>query len=301
MLETLLRDGWDYPDTQSERLACELEAAAIAGVAPTLLVSFLNLSTHTIGEHLGDWPRALALGRRVLDGHKPTADTGKAWARLQVAAILCNDFVTAAAAEIACLTAVGDALAALLDMRFMLINALVGERRRADALRLYGGALDLAERIEGTPDLHRIVAVASNNLAWELFEMPHRTAQEDALMRRAAGASFTFWRRCGTWINEERGLYLKAMVALATGHAETALALAEAGLGVIAAHGERPLDTARLHLARAQSLAALGDEQGRAEAFAAADAAAEGLASEALRQEFIAARARAAGLQTLGE
>ena len=67
-LDALLNDGWGCHDDESDRLARELEAAAGKGIAPGLLVSFLHLTTHMVGEHLGDWPRALAVGKRALDG-----------------------------------------------------------------------------------------------------------------------------------------------------------------------------------------------------------------------------------------
>jgi hypothetical protein len=63
-LETLVNDGWNHHDTESERLARELEAAADNGVAVGILAPFIHLSVHTIGEHLGDWERALKLGKR---------------------------------------------------------------------------------------------------------------------------------------------------------------------------------------------------------------------------------------------
>jgi hypothetical protein len=289
MLETLLNGGWDYHDTQSERLARELEAAA-AGVAPALLAPFLELATHTIGEHLRDWPRALALGKRVLEGHAPIAETAKAWERLYVAAVLAADLTGAAEIELTCLKVAGDAIASLLNMRFMLANALVGAKRNDDGARLYRSALDFAGRIEGSPHLHRSIAVASNNLGWTLYEMPSRTAEEEALMRLAADASLTFWGRCGTWINEERALYLKSLVALVAGDAQTALTCAEAALAVIAANGDRPLDAARLHLARAGSLAALGHIDGRAAALADADTAAGKLTSDDLKRQFAVER-----------
>src|SRR5262245_26882859 len=90
-LEKLLNDGWGYHDKEGERLARELEAAAEKGVTSGLLASFLHLSTHTIGEHLGDWERALRLGKRVLDGQIPVFETAKAWGRLYVAAVLAGD------------------------------------------------------------------------------------------------------------------------------------------------------------------------------------------------------------------
>ena len=292
MLDILLNDGWNYHDTESERLACELEAAADGAVTPALLTSFLDLSTHTIGEHLGDWPRALALGKRVLAGHTPAADTARAWARLYVAAVLAAELTEALQIELSCLSVADDARVAVLGMRFMLADALVGTRRSDEGARLYRSALEVAERITSSPHLDRSIAVASNNLAWTLYEMPPRTANEDALMQRAADASLAFWGRCGDWINEERALYLKSLVANATGAFRAALTFAGTALAIIAANGERPLDAARLCLARAQSLAALGDGEGRARALADADTAAETIASGALKQQFAAERAK---------
>ena len=80
-LETLVNDGWNYHDTDSERLARELEAAAADAVVSDLLTTFLHLSIHTIREHLGEWGRALRLGKRALEGQTPTAETARAWGR----------------------------------------------------------------------------------------------------------------------------------------------------------------------------------------------------------------------------
>ena len=66
-LEDLLDDGWRYHDRESERLAAELEA--VTAVPPERLAAFVHLAVHTIGEHLGDWPRAYALGRQILHRH----------------------------------------------------------------------------------------------------------------------------------------------------------------------------------------------------------------------------------------
>jgi hypothetical protein len=101
MLEALLNDGWAYHATESARFADELEAAAAAGVDPALLVQFLKVSTHTIGEHLGNWPRALRLGERVLAGRAPDAASARAWAHLWVARTLAGDPVAAVEAELA--------------------------------------------------------------------------------------------------------------------------------------------------------------------------------------------------------
>jgi hypothetical protein len=293
-LEKLLNDGWNDHATDGERLGRELEAAARMGVPPSLLAPFLHLATHTLGGHLGDWPRALALGKRVLAGKKPAAETAKAWGRLYVAAFLVGDSLEAADLELSYLGAAGDDFgAALLDMRFMLVDALVHSGRSREGARLYRSALDLVAQIERSEHLNRSVAIASNNLGWELYEKPSRTADEDALMQLSADMSLEFWLECGSWINEERGLYLKALVAHVTGNPERGLTLADAALTVIKANGVRPLDAARLHLARAASLSALGDRDGGQRAMADANAAAAKLAKE-LKDQFDVERAETA-------
>lgn len=292
-LERLLDDGWDYHDKESERLARELEAAADEGVSSEFLAAFLLLATHALGEHLGDWTRALQLGKRVLDGHAPAYETAKAWGRLYVAAILAGDHIEAAVSELSYLKAAGDDFGtALLDMRFMLTAALVGAKRAGEAARLYRSALDLVGQIRPSPLLDRTIAVAGNNLAWGLYEMRSRQASEDALMRLAAETSLESWRKCGNWINAQRAHYLNALVANATGDPTSGLAQADAALAIIAANGERPLDGARLNLARAVSLAALGDYNGKALAIGDAEAAAAKLTATDLRAQFAAERAQ---------
>jgi len=292
-LQKLLDNGWLYHDKESERLAHELEVAAESGVGPDILVPFLHLSTHTIGEHLGDWARALRLGKQVLDGRTPTFETAKGWARLQVVAVLADEPIEAADLELSYLKAIGgDLEAAVLDMRFMLIDALISSARLAEAMRLYGSAVSLIEQIDSSNLLDRTVASVSNNLGWELYETTSRAPDMDALMQLCAETSLTFWLKCGNWVNEERALHFRALVSNVTGDPESALADADRALAVIDSRGQRPLDTALLHLTRASALAAIGDENGKSRAIADADAAALKLTAPDLRAQFASERAK---------
>jgi hypothetical protein len=137
------------------------------------------------------------------------------------------------------------------------------------------------------------LAVTSNNLAWTLYELPSRTAAENALMCEAAEASLAAWRRCGDWINEELALSLKASVAHAVGDASAALAAVCDGLSVIAANGARPLDAARLYLLRARVYASLDDGAAHAQALIEADREAQAIPSEDLKRQFEGERAEA--------
>ena len=293
LLRQLLEDGWNHHDKESERLARQLEAAAEAGVDTNLLAPFLHLSTHTIGEHLGDWRRALRLGKRVLEGRTPTYESANAWGRAYVTAVLADASIEAAALELSYLKAAASDLgAALLDMRFMVIGALVGSKRVGDAGHLYRSALGLVDEISPSHLLDRTIAAASNNLGWELYEMSSRSADEHSLMCLCAETSLKFWLKCGNWVNEERALYFRALVSNVTGSPQSALADADKALAVIHSQGERPLDAALLHLARASALAALGDKNGKSRAIADADAAASRLTAPELKAQFAAERAK---------
>jgi hypothetical protein len=70
------------------------------------------------------------------------------------------------------------------------------------------------------------------------------------------------------------------------------LADADQALALIAAQGQRPLDAALLHLARASALAAVGDRTGKTQAIADADTAAAKLTAPELLAQFAAERAK---------
>ena len=277
MSDALLTEGWDYHAGESERLAAELEAAAAAPVDDADLVQFARLAVHTIGEHLDDWPRARRLAEQLLEGRTPEAETAKAWAHLSIARLLAGDPAGAAAAELAWLSAAPDFRAALIEARFMLVAALVGCGRAGEAIPLFGAALELARALgEAAPA--RAIAVASNNLGYDLVEEPSRTPDEDAVMQLAAEAALEFWRMCGNWQNEMAALTLTARVAILQGKPDAALVDVDQALAVMADSGdEAPAAAAILVAIRSAALGLKGDRAGQAQALAEADSAAAAL------------------------
>jgi len=233
-----------------------------------------------------------SLGGGSAPGMCLTLETARGWARLYVAAILAGEPVDAADFELSYVEAAGQGFGAALDVRFMLVDALVASNRLREGGRLYRRALHLAGVLGDSARLDRIIAATSNNMAWELHELSSRTADENDLMRLSAETSLGYWLKCGNWINAEGAHYLNAIVANAIGDSRSGLDHADAALAIIAANGERPLDAAQLHLARAASLAALGDALGTAEAMRSADAAAAKLQPE-LKARFDSVRAKA--------
>jgi tetratricopeptide (TPR) repeat protein len=295
MLDDLLADGFTHHAAEPERLARELEAASLEGAGAATLVEFLRVGNHTLGEHLGDWSRARRLAERALEGRAPSAETAKAWAHLSIARMLDGDPAAALAAELAFIQARGgDVCPPMIEARFMLVASLVGSARAPQAASVYAAALDLAQAL-GDAAPHRAVAVASNNLASELLEQPTRTPDEDALMVRAAEASHAFWLKCGDWKNDERGLYLKALVANVRGRPDEALAHVAAALAIIAANGEAPIDHAFLHLTAAHAHKLRGDAASGARMLAISDAAAAIWDDDDLTSWYADERARVIG------
>jgi hypothetical protein len=291
-LEALLSDGWAAHASDSAALADALEAADTDDAPPDLLVEFLRVAVHTLGEHLGDWPRASRLGARTLAHRSPDAATAKAWAHLWVAQTLANQ---SAATELAYLAvAAADVWPPLLEARFLLVVALVGTGRAAEAAAVYVAALALARGL-GDAAPHRAIAVASNNLASELVEAETRTPDETALMRQAADAAREFWLTCGTWLHDERSLYLLALVANVCGEPEAALGHANAALAIIDANDAQPIDAAFLQLARAHAFKQQGAVAASAKALARADAAAKTWTDPGLTSWYAGERARAVG------
>jgi hypothetical protein len=293
VLETLVQDGWSYHDTDGERLAAELEAAAAGIVDDAHLPEFMRLATHTIGEHLGDWPRALRLAETVIRGRGSAG--APAWSILSVARFMAGEPAMAMHAELRALSAAGgEHLDTLLEGRFMLAAALVGSGRAAEAAYIYEAALGLARHASGAR-APRAAAVASNNLAFDLLEAPARSPDEDALMRSAAEASHEFWLRCGDWVNEEKALHLRACVANALGARDNALRLSQEGLEIIAANSERPIDAALLRLERFKAFAAVGERASSLDELELADLAADKAPNPELRAWFSEERAKATG------
>ena len=296
MTDARFGETWDRHADQPDAVAEELEAAAGAGLATPLLPEFARIAAHTVGEHLGDWPRAARLISTAVQPRRPDAETAKAWAHLWVSQSLAGDPAAAASTELTYLAAAGaDVWPALLEARFLLVAALVGTGRAAEAAAIYVAALALAHGLSDAAP-HRAIAVASNNLASELVEAPARTPDEAALMRVAAEAARKFWLKCGTWLHDERSLYLLALVANVLSEPVEAIGHADAGLAVIAANGAAPIDETFLRLARAHALKLAGDDGASAAELAISDAAAGAWENPGLKSWYAEQRARTIGI-----
>ena len=282
MINELIRDGWAYHDTESERLATELEAANLDELEGDMLSQCLSLSNHTIGEHLADWPRARRFAEAVWLAKNEESCTELLSAHLAVVRFMDGAEILAQQAEINSLVTAEDPIAAYLSVKALLAAALAGSGRFADA----GLVIDTANRFalgrDDSKASDRSMAIANNNLASELVESVKLDAKGAALMLDCAEAACTFWKRCGTWLNEERALYLLALVNNRVGDHLTGLEHARVALSLIAENGEEPVDEAFVHLAASAAYGGLGNVDAASEQLTQADALVESWSDESL-------------------
>ena len=281
-MNDLIRDGWRYHDTESERLADELEAANLDELEGDAPANCLRLANHTIGEHLGDWPRARRFAEAVRDATADRPVEAGFGAHLVVARFMDDDAIAAQQAEIECLGVAADPVDAYLSVKSFLAGALAGTGRFADAGVVIAAANRLAGGLGDGAASNRSMAVVNNNLASELVESEELDADQSRMMLDCAEAARTFWKRCGTWVNEERALYLLALVNNRVANHADGLEFAQTALGVIAANGEEPVDEAFIHLAAATSQVGLSDIASAKEHLATADGLAEAWSDESL-------------------
>jgi hypothetical protein len=271
-LEHWLARAWDRHADDPVGVLAELPDAAAAATADTEIDRLLRLAHHIVGAHQGG-PAELAAGRALL-------------ARLAALPAAGPVAMASASAYGHALALTGDAqhpLAALPASEAIRVRALaaanLAERDPARAGPLLGAAVAAAEAT-GLPDSDpavRALAVAGNNIAGTLQELPTRDAAGTALMLQAARLGLQFWRRAGTWLEEERAHYRLAVCAAAAGDATLAREHAQACAAIVQREGDVALEAFFAHEATALAEAAAGDTAAHARAVARAQAAFERL------------------------
>jgi hypothetical protein len=117
------------------------------------------------------------------------------------------------------------------------------------------------------PETHRALGAGLYNRAWDLLEIPARTAAQDDELVDAAHASAWHWSRVGTTANAARGHWLCSRVYAVLGRAEPAVHHAGRAHEMIEAGGDgiEDWDAGAAAEAMARALVASGDLTGAAE------------------------------------
>jgi tetratricopeptide (TPR) repeat protein len=264
MIKELIANGWSYHNTQSEKLASELEES-VHQLDAEQGIPYLKLAMHTLGEHLNQWYRLATLVENI-----ESVENDYHHAVLAVAYFLSGDYQESQRAELAYMNS-GDSLLAYIEVKLLIAKALVFSGRFDQAKALYEGVFVLIPADSVDEGFTRQVAITGNAIANELLSQPERSESVNSLMEMSAYHSLDFWSQCGTWVNRERAFYLLTLVEKDLGHFRLAVDYAKSGLELIGKNGSEPIDEAFLRLALASCSLQLGQLQAYSSELSRAD------------------------------
>jgi len=204
-IEQAWQDHADHTEAVAERLAeVPRRITTPAQVAP-----LARLVLHVFGEHLGRWQDGQRLLEALRDHVRDDAAAASALRVGHAALALAQGGAAPGLdteeriATLACASAIG-----------------LGRNELARASSWFLQAIDLAATEPVRP--RRALAVAANNLACAVGELPERTPEQRRTMLAAAHAARVEWERAGTWLETERAEYVLAKSYLKAGDAAAA-------------------------------------------------------------------------------
>lgn len=243
--DAFMARAWADHATRSDAVARRLRTRTPPPCTPEQLAQLVRFVVHLLGEHLGRFDDAR--WRLAALATHPLADAGVQSA-LQVAAATLDIGQERGQAL--------DGLDASQTLRAEAAAAALclGRGQVERALRLIDSAsARLAAMPASTPQDHRPLAVACNNMTWELHDLgPKRSAEQTQAMLRLAAASREHWSRAGTWLEIERAEYGLALAHLSAGLHDDAWRHAAHCLAVCLHHRAPPHELLYAHEAMAR-------------------------------------------------
>jgi tetratricopeptide (TPR) repeat protein len=218
--EEMIEQAWNDHAEHAHAVADRLAAAAPTIAEQAQFAPFVRLVTHVYGEHLGECERGVALltSLRKLPAYVDTPAVGG----LVTRGVATLRFVGGDAAATAALAA--DERATALATAAAALTARGAVARALDA---YAQAVRIAPSLAPGAPAFRALAIGGNNLSAALEDKETRTAAETEGMVAAARGGLAFWRKAGTWLEEERALYRLARSLLAAGQPGEAVLCAQ--------------------------------------------------------------------------
>ncbi len=243
--DAFMARAWNDHATRSEAVARRLRTRTPPPQTPGQVAQLVRFVVHLLGEHLGRFDDA----RWRLDALRthPLADA-EVQSALQVAG------ATLDMGEGRCDTAQGLDAAEAVRAEAAAAALCLGRGQVARAEQLLERARERVAALPApTPQDHRPLAAACNNMAWALYDLgAQRSAEQTAAMLRLAAASREHWSRAGTWLEIERAEYALALTHLCAGLHDEAWRHAGQCLAVCLHHAAPPYELVYAHEAMAR-------------------------------------------------
>lgn len=250
--DTFLQQAWADHADHSQAVAQRLRTQTPAPQTADHLAALSRLVVHVCGEHLG----AFEDGRWRLAALKthPLADASVQSAlRVGAAALTLAEHGTA--------DCEGFSLDELIRSEASAAAICVGRKGTVRAMGLLRSARErLADAPAAPAVTHRPLAIACNNILWELHERgATRSAADTQAMLDVAAACRVHWSKAGTWLEVERADYGLALAHLCAGLLDTALQFAGQCLAGCVQNKAPPYEHFYAHEALARVRHARGD------------------------------------------
>jgi hypothetical protein len=288
LFDAFLQQAWADHADQSAAVAERLRTQTPAPQSAAQLAALSRLVVHLCGEHLG----AFDDGRwrlAALAGH-PLADA-------MVQSALRVGIASLTLAETGHADRDGFTLEELIRSEAGAAAVSLGRQRTERALALLRDARGrVAALPAATGAVHRALAVACNNMAWDLHDRGNaRSAADTAAMLDVAAASRVHWAHAGTWLEVERADYALALCHLSAALPEQGLHFAAQCLAACAQNNAPPYE----HFFAHEALSKLLHARGAAAECASHVAAAEVVFAQLPADEQSGCRATLTALQAL--
>lgn len=292
-------------DDDPQGAAALLRQIDVAQLPPERWPNYAFLLNHVLGEKLSAWHEALAGQERVIAAAQPTPAL-VLWRQLGSAALVVNAAEPLAQAVSGLVAAGGTAASRAhellaLGAAMYLVPSQAATDAGQTALRALAPVMYSAWPTGTALDAQ--AAACTNNLASGLLERDDADLRNGAVRAAiATGAELAerLWRQAGTWVHQERALYLRALACTVLGEPHLARRHAIDGLALLDAHDSTQsenVDRAFLELERWNACIWLGLEAEAEGALARAQALAAGFNEAGLTQWFETRRRRLPGFR----
>jgi hypothetical protein len=238
--------AWTDHATRGDAVARRLRLRTPPPRKPEHLLALVRFVVHALGgEHLARWDDA-RWRLAALRDHPLADDRVQSALRVGEATL---DFAEGRFVPIAELSR-AEALRAQSEAAGMCI----GQGQLERGLEFIAASREqLLDMPDAGADEHRPLAVACNNIAWELHARgAQRSLSETQAMLSIAGASREHWSHAGTWLHIERAEYCLALTHLSAGLHDDAWRHAAQCLAVCLRHQAAPYEHLYAHEAMAR-------------------------------------------------
>lgn len=255
-LSDLVEQCWAEHGDKPQAVADRFPAVFASILNTKDALKFVELVTHIEGGHLGHWDRAA----EWLDKVRTHASLEKSEAferELRIAAAALDIAGSGRDPEEGAFDKI-DGARVYADAAMHLAE----RGTRDDAVRRFSTAAQLASSESLDAQTALSLAMASNNLAWNLLEAASSEAKWFEPAVECAQYSLQFWTLAGSWVEVERAHYLVSKTMLAAGKYGMAREHAEACLKLCEQNNASPYELLFAFDVLARAAKACGDSQG---------------------------------------